>query len=158
MAQDISYILTKEKLDISSETIHFQNENLTIILLDVYEHNILEFIEISKIHINIEKIIGYIFANEIEDDELMNIANTIKDLNLKTFVLEHTSDWADIPIETYSLAIINKEVILQNIDDWKGNKISIGLNEKEYSEFDVFKFRNYNECKNNFKNNKLWPM
>ena len=102
--------------------------------------------------------IDYIFQNETEDDELMNIAKTIKDLNLKTFTLEHNSDWADIPIETFCLSFIDKEVVNENINDWKKNKILIGLSEKEYAEFDVYKFRNYNDCKTNFKNNELWPM
>ncbi len=151
MAQNISYILIKEKDSINSELVHYKENNYMIIFLDVLHFEIEAFIEISKKYENIDQVIEHILTIEKEDDDLVEIANTIKKLNLNSFVLEHYSDWADITVEEFSLAVNDKIILTEDIDNWKKNKLSIGFDEQEYSEFNIYKYRNFEECKNNYQ-------
>lgn len=151
MSQNISYILTKEKDRINSEFVHFKENNYTIIFLDVLHFEIEAFIEIAKKYENIDQVIEHIFKIEKEDDDLVEIAKTINKLNLNSFVLEHYSDWADITVEEFSLTVKDKIILTEDIDNRKKNKLSIGFDEQEYSEFKVYKYRNFEECKNNYQ-------
>ena len=151
MAQSISYILTKEKNIINSEFVHYKENNYTIIFLDVCHFEIEAFIEIAKKHKNIYQVIEHILTIEKEDVDLVEIAKTINKLNLNSFVLEHYSDWADITVEEFSLAVKDKIILTEDIDNWKNNKLSIGFNEQEYSEFKVDNYRNFEMCKNNYQ-------
>jgi hypothetical protein len=151
MAQSISYILTKEKNNINSEFIHYKENNYTIIFLDVCHFEIEDFIEIAKKYENIDQVIEHILTIEKEDVDLVEIAKTINKLNLNSFVLEHYSDWADITVEEFSLAVKDKIILTEDIDNWKKNKLSIGFDEQEYSEFKIYKYRNFEDCKNNYQ-------
>ena len=151
MAQNISYILIKEKDSINSELVHYKENNYMIIFLDVLHFEIEAFIEIAKKYENIDQVIEHIFTIEKEDDDLVEIAKTINKLNTNSFVIEHYSDWADITVEEFSLAVKDKIILTKDIDNWKKNKLSIGFDEQEYSEFKVYKYKNFEECKNNYQ-------
>ncbi|MBC5836247.1 hypothetical protein G6N05_15265 [Flavobacterium sp. F372] len=125
MAQDYSFIITKEKIEIPKTIIHFKSENLTIIPMNVGGHSVKAFIENKK---------GILLKNDsFYFNDVTYIKNIIDEIGLtsKDFAIIHTSDFGDIPVDDFQSAFQNGELVKNSIF------ISEQQNVKDGKEIDV---------------------
>lgn len=109
MAQNYSFIVTKEKIEISKTIIHFKSENLTIIPIDVEGYSVKEFIENKK---------GVLLKNDsFYFNDVTYIKSVIDEIGLsnKNFAIIHTSDFGDIPVDDFQAAFQNGELVKNSI-------------------------------------------
>jgi hypothetical protein len=109
MAQDYSFIITKEKIVIPKTIIHFKSENLTIIPMDIKGYSVKAFIENKK---------GILLKNEsLYFNDVTYIKNVIDEIGLttKNFAIIHTSDFGDMPVDDFQAAFQNGELVKNSI-------------------------------------------
>ena len=107
MSQDYSFIVTDENLNIPEDIISFKVRNLTTFPLNLEGYVIKSFIENKKNEIN---------NRELDNDELQIVFLLEKvELINKKFIIVHTSDWADIPVDEFQAGFVNGKLIKESI-------------------------------------------
>ncbi|QXP78854.1 MULTISPECIES: hypothetical protein [Winogradskyella] len=149
MGQNISFIQTKQKLEIPKNIIHFKKTSFIIIPMDLDGSTIGEFIEIAKKFSSINKIITHI-ETELENNySLCKIVKLITDLELTDFTIEHYSEWAEIPIDYYHAYFENSILVKKSIDDFQNDYLKLSLSDQ--MEYDSIDLHNYDICKTEYK-------
>ena len=154
MSQDISYILTKQKVEVPKGTVHFVKNNLTVIPLDVSSYHINKYIDLAKEKIKLHAIKLHI-EKELEwNDELVYIQKLISDLNLTTFLLEHNSEWADLPVEDFSISFKEGVLSIDCIGNWIANRKTVGFNDEDLQDFILDDYHSFHYCEFQYKEAK----
>lgn len=106
MGQNISMIITKEiDTKISNKIPHIIENDLLIIGL---KNN--EFARFIK---RVLRAYRTDLEYYIEDFEFITL---IKQLNIKTFLAYHESDWGGIPVDSIRFAVVDHEIIIESIE------------------------------------------
>lgn len=156
MSQKISLLYTKDKInleDLPLNQIYFKEKGYTIFPLDIDES------EMETITITFKKYAALQDLIKNMDSFSSNaqlILKLISQLQIKTFLLEHYSDWADIPID-YFILIVKEEKIYQesdcdSIEDIMGYFIWTDTREDI---IDIEKYKSYSSCQYLFKNKNV---
>jgi hypothetical protein len=124
MGQDISAIITNQDLDIPTDIVHFIENGITIIPVDIPGWCIGQLVEEAR-HVSsgnlyewLENIKKHMDHYDDTDDEgepfhkhsIKTAVKIIEDLGLHTFMIQHESDHADIPVDYHFMAIIDKQI------------------------------------------------
>ena len=129
MSQDYSFIVTDEELNIPDDVISFKVRNLTTFPLDLDGYVVKSFIENKENEVN----------NEELDTEELKIISLLEKTNLinKNFIIAHTSDWADMPVDEFQAGFISGKIVKESIyfNDSK---------DTNHIYYNAFKIMNYN--------------
>lgn len=153
MSQKITLLYTKDTVlqeSIPEGQIFFEEKGYMIFPLDIDE------IEMEKITIAFKRYHSIQDLNQHRESFSNNaklIIDLVNKLQLKTFLLEHYSDWADIPTDYYIMIVKDEKIYpdtdcdaVQDILDyfqWTENRENI---------VDIEKYKYYSTCENLFKN------
>ncbi|KPE51122.1 hypothetical protein [Chryseobacterium indologenes] len=148
MGQDITCLIINKKLDLGKEVVHFEVNDFTFVPFNMSCPRF-EGIE------NFDQVSDYIRHLESEDDFEsypydrdndhceVDIFKMIRDHQLENFIIEHSSEWADMPVDYCFMQVLDGRIIknplVNNENQFTGNN-----------------FENIKEAKKNFGLNFDW--
>ncbi|WP_035649695.1 hypothetical protein [Flavobacterium sp. ASV13] len=119
MGQKICAIITDKKCQYDKELVHFFEENIVIIPLDLNGSTIEYFIKEADNFNTIKEYLQYLKTLPIYDTQtystdydhnITSVVNIIETYELKNFSIRYYTEWADIPDDDFYIAIINGEI------------------------------------------------
>ncbi|QLC67699.1 hypothetical protein LPB248_15710 [Flavobacterium sp. LPB0248] len=134
MGQKICAIVTNEKNKYNKNLVHFFEENIVIIPLNLSGNTIEYFIKEADNFNTIKEYLQYLKTLPIYDirtnstdyeDNITSIVDIIETYELKNFSIRYYTEWADIPDDDFYIAVINGEIKKDSIvledDKYIGN-------------------------------------
>ena len=164
MAQNYSYLITKELINIPNDFPHFIVNGVITIPIDVEKYSVFEFIECYELgelkplefeDEGYEEFEGEDLGYEENPEDILDIVKTLG-LEYKEFAVMHTSDWAGIPDCEFNGAFKLGKLVAKHIDDDRGNHEGSYLdifNCLGIDEGSVLIFHSYGNAKQQFKRN-----
>ncbi len=119
MGQKICAIITNEKSQYNKDLVHFFEENIVIIPLDLNGSIIEYFIKEADNFNTIKEYLQYLKTLPIYDTQenssnyehnIKSIVDIIETYELETFSIRYYTEWADIPDDDFYIAVINGEI------------------------------------------------
>ncbi|MCX2431108.1 hypothetical protein [Pedobacter sp. GR22-10] len=123
MGQAIATIVTKEQINIPESIIHFNEKDLTVIILDLYPNDVSWFVKLASTFVTFPDFVNdlkqkdFMFDFEDEqyrDNELEALIDLIESLEMKSWAIEWYSEWADLIEENHFMAVINNLIIQES--------------------------------------------
>ncbi|TFF38286.1 hypothetical protein [Mucilaginibacter psychrotolerans] len=138
MGQEITAILTNQKLSIPKVVVHFQEGECLIIPVNLGFSATSELIQSAANFDSWTDFIAFVNDNENgrkRDDDSWSIEDLIaliRSLGLHTFIIEHYSEWAGIPADYCFAAVIEDSVIRESIVDGQTDWVNSSRIESYY--------------------------
>ncbi|MDY0987619.1 hypothetical protein SOM12_09360 [Flavobacterium sp. CFBP9031] len=172
MGQKICAILTNEKSQYNKDLVHFFEESIVIIPLDLNGSTIEYFIKEADSFNTIKEYLQYLKTLPIYETQanssdyehnIKSIVDIIETYELKTFSIRYYTEWADIPDDDFYIAIVNGEIKRDSIvledEKYIGNSNNrekynnlIGLNSSWIANEN--RYFNYNHAKKEYTKNR----
>lgn len=155
MSQEITLIYTKEKIkksNIPDDQLFFEEKGYTIFPIDIDEY------EMEQITIALKKFDSFteLQENSLAFSKNVNlIIDLIRNLNVKTFLLEHFSDFGNVTIGLYFVIVKNDKIFpATNYDSIEEILGYFKSTEDRADIIDIEKYKYYSTCKNLFENGR----
>ncbi|MNK93606.1 hypothetical protein D3C87_1137750 [compost metagenome] len=119
MGQKICAIITDKKTQYEKDLVHFFEENIVIIPLDLNGSTIEYFIKEADNFNTRKEYLQYLKTLPIYDTQtnstdydhnITSIVNIIETYELKNFSIRYYTEWAGIPDDDFYIAVINGEI------------------------------------------------
>lgn len=148
MGQDITCLITDQPVELDKNIVHFKINDVLFIPFGILGLTISWFIEEAKNYDTAQELFNYFKGYQSDDPDnmdlscgedekhtILDIIKLIEDHSISNFIIEHTSDFADMPVDDYFLAIANGKII----------KDSIVCDEREASKKNYAHIKKYRE-------------
>ena len=173
MGQQICAIVTDKKIQYEKDLVHFFEEDIVIIPLDL-RGNIIEYFireaynfnTIKEYLLYLEKLPIYDIQGNSSDYEhnITSIIDIIQKYELENFSIRYYTEWADIPDDDFYIAVINGKIkrdsIVLDDDKYFGNYSNrekynniIGLNFSWIANGE--RYFNYDNAKEAYRKNNI---
>ncbi|HEY6142200.1 MAG TPA: hypothetical protein VIV55_02060 [Flavobacterium sp.] len=117
MGQIICAIITDKKTDYNKDLVHFSEGEVVIIPIDINENTIEYFIREAENFIRIEEYLNFLkkFPDTEKSDSrhkhnIYSIIDIIETYQLDNFAIQYYTEWGDIPVDNFYLAVINSKI------------------------------------------------
>lgn len=155
MGQDITCLIINKKIDLGKDVVHFEVKDFTFVPFNMSCPRF-EGIE------NFDMVSGYISHLESEnnfenypydrdsDHWEVDIFKMVRDHKIESFIIEHSSEWADMPVDYCFMQVLDdriiKNALVYNESQFAGNnfenikkaKKDFGLNFDWLAMYDLF--------------------
>jgi len=173
MGQEICAIITDKKSKYDQNLIHFFEEDIVIIPLDLGGSTIKYFIQEADNFNTVKEYLSYLktlpiynITENLSDREhnITSIIDIIETYELENFSLQYYTEWGDMPADDFYIAVINgkikKDSIVLEDERFTGNYSNktkynniIGLNFSWLSNEE--KYFNYDRAKKAYTKNSI---
>ena len=152
MGQSITCLITNKAIEVDKSIVHFRIRNVLFVPFDI-STSLSDFIENAK---NFETVSELFDSyNEYTKEDMMmdfyeethstlDIIKFVNDYQIEDFILEHSSDFADIPVDSFFMCVKGGNIM----------KDSLVFDQKEFSNnnaiHNVEKYRDYFNIKSNW--------
>lgn len=155
MGQEITLLFTKDNIkkgNIPKDQIFFRDKGYFIFPLDIDDMEMEVITKTFKKFQTFEEIKECSFAFSDNANKIIHLLSRLK---IETFLLEHYSEWADIPYAFHILIVKENKVYTPNDSDSIEDILGyFKFTEDRSDVVDIDKYRNYGACEKLFKQNK----
>ncbi|WP_250254350.1 hypothetical protein [Chryseobacterium sp. Marseille-Q3244] len=144
MGQDITCLITDQPLELDKDIVHFKIRDVLFVPFDIMGSSISWLIEDAYQYETAQDLFSYFKQYQPDDlilwdtDEkhtVLDIIKLIEDHDIRNFIIEHTADFASMPMDDYFLAILDGKII----------KDSIVFDENDFSKKNYANIEKYRE-------------
>lgn len=144
MGQDITCLITDQPLELDKDIVHFKIRDVLFVPFDIMGSSISWLIEDSYQYETAQDLFSYFKQYQPDDlilwdtDEkhtVLDIIKLIEDHDIRNFIIEHTADFASMPMDDYFLAVLDGKII----------KDSIVFDENDFSKKNYANIEKYRE-------------
>ena len=148
MGQNITCLIINKKIDLGKDVVHFEVNGFTFVPFNMscpHFEGIENFDLASDYirHLESEADFESYPYNRDDDHWDGDIFKMVRDHKIESFIIEHSSEWADIPVDYCFMQVLDDKII----------KNALVYNE---SQFAGNNFENIKEAKKNFGLNFNW--
>lgn len=155
MSQKITLLYTKDKIhpnNIPQDQIYFEEKGYSIFPLNIDEIDMEAITNTFKKFETMAELNDNVYAFSPNAQLIINLVRRLK---VKTFLLDHYSDWADIPVDFFILIVKDNKIYTESDHDsiedilgyfqWSDDRKDI---------VDIGKYKSYDICEYLFHNKK----
>ncbi|AZB07525.1 hypothetical protein EG344_01040 [Chryseobacterium sp. G0162] len=144
MGQDITCLITDQPLELDKDIVHFKIRDVLFVPFDIMGSSISWLIEDAYQYETAQDLFSYFKQYQPDDlilwdtDEkhtVLDIIKLIEDHDIRNFIIEHTADFASMPMDDYFLAVLDGKII----------KDSIVFDENDFSKMNYANIEKYRE-------------
>ncbi|MBB6369760.1 hypothetical protein [Chryseobacterium shigense] len=121
MGQDITCLITKENIELDKNIIHFRIKEFIFIPfniscdLELEEAKAFDLLSDYIQHLESQDSFDHYSYNRDNDHCNLDIFKIIRDYQIKSFIIEHSYDWADLPVEYYFMQVLDGRIIKNSL-------------------------------------------
>lgn len=124
MGQNITCFITDQSLELDQSIVHFKIRDVLFVPFDITGFSISSFIEDAQKYDTVQDFFDY-FKQYKPDDlvswgaeekhTVLDIIKLIEEHTIKNFLIEHSSDYADMPMDDYFLGAFDGKIMQDSI-------------------------------------------
>ncbi|MCL8537848.1 hypothetical protein M9991_13335 [Chryseobacterium gallinarum] len=124
MGQDITCFITNQSLELDKKIVHFKIRDVLFVPFDIIGPSISWFIEEAQKYDNVQDLFDDFKQYQPDDlvlwgsDEkhtILDIIKLVQDYQINNFIIEHSSDFAGMPIDAYFLGVFDDKIMKDSI-------------------------------------------
>lgn len=124
MGQDISCFITDQSIELDKSIVHFKIRNVLFVPFDIPGSSISWFIEEALKYDHLQDLLDHfrkyqpddlLLWGEDEKHTVLDIIKLIEEHHIKNFLIEHTSDFGDMPMDDYFLGVFDDKIVKDSI-------------------------------------------
>lgn len=124
MGQDISCFITDQSIELDKSIVHFKIRNVLFVPFDIPGSSISWFIEDAQKYDHVQDLLDDFKQYQPDDlvlwgaDEkhtVLDIIKLIEEHHIKNFLIQHTSDFASMPVDDYFLGVFDGKIMQDSI-------------------------------------------
>ncbi|WP_223608135.1 hypothetical protein [Chryseobacterium sp. OSA05B] len=143
MGQDITCLITDKDIKLNNNVVHFKVRGFTFIPFNICcdlglgEAKDFEFLSDYILHLESkDNFENYTYDRDNDHCDL-DIFKMIKDHHIENFIIEHHSEWADIPADYYFMhvtdgRIIKNSIVFDESERSKNNKANVPESKRKF--------------------------
>ena len=123
MGQNITCLITNKNIEVDKNIVHFRINNVLFVPFEIltslsgFIENAKDFENISELFDDYNKYTAedLIFDDHEERHSVLDIIKFVNDYQIEDFIIEHSSDFADIPVDSFFMTVMNNKIMKDSL-------------------------------------------